>query len=103
MDHTDRQADRKTDIQTDVHTYIHIYPPTYVRTYLRIYVSTYLDGEEEEEVCLFYPKYNNSVMLHRFWFKQVGIITISVVTFMLMTHRFTHHFHNQMHNSLFRL
>ena len=31
------------------------------------------------------------------------LIVISGITFMLMTHRFTYHFHNQMHNNLFRL
>ena len=31
------------------------------------------------------------------------LIIISVITCMLMTHRFTYHFHNQMHKNLFRL
>ena len=31
------------------------------------------------------------------------LIIISVITFILMTHRFTYNFHNQMHKNLFRL
>ena len=71
-----------------------------VLTYLAHYLAHniyHLECHKDPSLALFCSAY----ILHRS--AKLLLIVISVITFMLMTHRFTYHFHNQMHKNLFRL
>ena len=60
-------------------------------------LSSHLECHKDPSLALFCSTY----MLHRS--AKLLLIVISVITFMLMTHRFTYHFHNQMYKNIFRL
>ena len=71
-----------------------------VLTYLAHYLAHniyHLECHKDPYLALFCSAY----ILHRS--AKLLLIVISVITFMLMTHRFTYHFHNQMYKYLFRL
>ena len=71
-----------------------------VLTYLAHYLAHnfyHLECHKDPSLALFCSAY----ILHRS--AKLLLIVISVITFMLMTHRFTYHFHNQMDKNLFRL
>ena len=71
-----------------------------VLTYLAHYLARniyHLECHKDPSLALFCSAY----ILHRS--AKLLLIVISVITFMLMTHRFIYHFHNQMYKNLFRL
>ena len=70
-----------------------------VLTYLAHYLAHiyHLECHKDPSLALFCSAYILQCSA------KLLLIVISVITFMLMTHRFTYHFHNQMYKNLFRL